>query len=214
MEITDFTSSNTTLIEKASKNDADIAAVLTLMAYEDFVYEMFGGNENRVLDYFKRLWTMEENRFSYQYSYIATINSKPVGLLTCYPGKLCKKLVSPTIWNVVRMGKIHFLWHILTHIKYFYHFANTTEAYPDEFYIGTLAVLPEYRNHGVGEGLIDHMRIIAEADGLFKCSLLVEGNNTDGIRFYERNGFEKVLYSENPRSYFRVVNIFNQKAGV
>ena len=62
--------------------------------------------------------------------------------------------------------------------------------------------------------MIDYMRMIAETQGLFKCSLLVEGCNIDGIRFYERNGFEKVLYSEKPRSYFRVVNVFHKKDGV
>jgi ribosomal protein S18 acetylase RimI-like enzyme len=96
----------------------------------------------------------------------------------------------------------------MTHLNYFYHFACTVEAEPDEFYLGTLAVLPDYRNLGVGADLIAFMRTAAKAQGFHKCSLLVEGYNEGGIRFYERNGFEKVMYSEKPRAYFKVLNIF------
>jgi hypothetical protein len=37
----------------AKADDADIAAKLSFMAYNDFAYEIFGGkNENEVLNYF------------------------------------------------------------------------------------------------------------------------------------------------------------------
>jgi ribosomal protein S18 acetylase RimI-like enzyme len=131
----------------------------------------------------------EENRFSYQYSYIAKINSKPVGLMTCYPGNLSKKLVYPIIQSAIMIGKAHFIWHIVTHLKYFYYFASTVEAYSDEFYIGTLAVLPEYRSHGIGAKMIEFMKMTAKARGFAIYSLLVEADNMGGICFYERNGF-------------------------
>jgi ribosomal protein S18 acetylase RimI-like enzyme len=196
-------------IVPAKIDNADIAAKLTFMAYKDFSYEMLGcKNETEVLKYFKELWILKNNRFSYEYSYMVKVDEKLVGLMTCYSGRFCKKLVTPTAFHLIKIGKFNFLWHILTHINYFYHFVFMTEAMDDEFYIGTLAVFPKYRNYGIGSKLIDFMKTLAQEQGFNKCSLLVEGNNLDGIRFYEKTGFEKVLYSEKPHDYYRVVNIF------
>jgi hypothetical protein len=68
------------------------------------------------------------------------VDGKLAGLMTCYPGSFCKKLVMPTVFRLITIGKNNFLWHVLTHINIFYHFARTVEAMDDEFYIGTLAV--------------------------------------------------------------------------
>jgi ribosomal protein S18 acetylase RimI-like enzyme len=191
---------------KASLEDVNIASTLTLMAYEDFAYNIFGlKTEKQVLYYFNKLWVLKNNRFSFEYSYIAEIDSKPLGLITCYSGSNVKKLVMPTVKKIITLGKVQFLWYVFTHINYFYHFAFTTEAYDDEFYIGTLAVLPEYRNYGIGADLIKFATIQARNNNLKKCSLLVAGENDAGIRFYERNGFEKVFYGEKPLPYYRVV---------
>jgi ribosomal protein S18 acetylase RimI-like enzyme len=54
------------------------------------------------------------------------------------------------------------------------------------------------------------MRTVVKEKGFHKCSLLVEGNNEAGIRFYERNDFEKVVYAEKPRAYFKVLNRFQE----
>jgi ribosomal protein S18 acetylase RimI-like enzyme len=196
---------------KAVIEDGDIASLLTLMAYKDFAYDMLGvKTEEEVLHYFKRLWIIKNNRFSYEYSYLVEIDSKPVGLMTCYPGKYVKKLIMPTIKHIIKFGGIQFLWYVSTHINYYYHFAFTTEAYDDEFYIGTLAVLPEYRNYGIGSELIKFATTQAAPEKLSKCSLLVAGDNEAGIRFYERNGFEKAFYGKKPIPYYRVVNTFKK----
>jgi ribosomal protein S18 acetylase RimI-like enzyme len=193
----------------AKADDADIAAKLSFMAYNDFAYEIFGGkDENEVLNYFKKLWVLKRNRFSFEYSYMVKVDEKLAGLMTCYPGSFCKKLVMPTVSHLIAIGKNNFLWYVLTHINISYHFARTVEAMDDEFYIGTLAVLPEYRACGIGSKMIDFMRILAEKQGFHKCSLLVEGDNMNGLGFYEKNGFERVLYSEKPHAYYRVINTF------
>jgi ribosomal protein S18 acetylase RimI-like enzyme len=192
---------------KAAIEDGDVASSLTLMAYKDFAYDMLGvKTEEKVLHYFKSLWIIENNRFSYEYSYLVERNSKPVGLITCYPGKYVKKLIMPTINHIIKLGGIQFLWYVFTHINYYYHFAFTVEAYDDEFYIGTLAVLPEYRNYGIGSELIKFAITQAASEKMSKCSLLVAGNNDAGIRFYEKNGFEKAFYGKNPTPYYRMVN--------
>jgi ribosomal protein S18 acetylase RimI-like enzyme len=39
----------------------------------------------------------------------------------------------------------------------------------------------------------------------------VSGDNEAGIRFYERNGFEKVFSGKKTIPYYRVVNTFDTK---
>jgi ribosomal protein S18 acetylase RimI-like enzyme len=202
---------NKICFRKAVLEDGNAASSLTLMAYKDFAYDMLGlKSEEEVLRYFKKLWNIKNNRFSYEYSYIVEIDSKLVGLITCYPGRNVKKLIIPTIKEIFKLGKEQFLWHICTHINYYYHFAFTVEAYNDEYYIGTLAVLPGYRNYGIGTELIKFAKTQAKLEKLLKCSLLVAGDNEAGIRFYERNGFEKVFYGKKPVPYYRVVNIIKE----
>ena len=199
----------TLVIEQASRDEADIAAKLTLMAYKDLSYEIFGtSNDEKVLEYYASLWRLENSRFSYRYSHIAKVDEKPVGLMTCYGAALTKKLVSPTVKHMIKLRGMGIIWHIATHINYFYRFATTIEAQPDEFYIGTLAVLPEYRGYGIGAKLLEHMMGLAKEQGFDKCTLLVEASNNAGIRFYERNDFKKIFHAAKPREYFRVLNLF------
>ncbi len=208
INLTDINSKPVT-IEKASLEDTEVAAVLTLMAYKDFAYDVFGTkNDEKVLYYFRELWKLDENRFSHKYSYIAKLDSKPVGLITCYPGVLVHKLITPTIKSIFKLGGLSFLWNVIIHINYFYYFAKTTEAYPDEFYIGTLAVLTEYRSCGIGAKMINFAVSQGKLHRLKKCTLLVDAKNTAGIRFYESNGYKKVIHGKKPREYFKVAKEF------
>ena len=196
-------------IERASIENREVAARLSLMAYKDFAYDLFGTkNDEKVLEYFRSLWSIEKNRFSYRYSYIAKVNSLPVGLLTCYPGNWVHKLIAPTIRSVFEIGKLSYLWYLITHIYYFAYFLQAVEAYPDEFYIGTLAVLPEYRNYGIGAKLIEFAVLQARQNELQKCTLLVAEENSAGMRFYERNAFKKVVHVAKPFPYYKVTKKF------
>ena len=191
----------------ASKEDADLAAQLAYMAYHRFSYDIFGKvGEEKALIYFKKLWKHGFNRFSYRYSYIAKINNVPVGLMTCYPSPLIEKLVGYTVLQLICIGKIHFLRHFITNMGNFYYFARNAEVLPDEFYVATLSVLPEYRSHGIGAEMLKHARELTRSEEFRRCVLHVSADNNDGIRFYERNGFTKALPFDKPPVYFRMVD--------
>ena len=200
---------NVVTIERAMKDDDRVAAELTLMAYKDMSYEIFGAkNDEEILKYYSALWQADNNRFSYCYSFLAKVEGTPIGLMTCYIPDLTKKLILPTIKQVLGICGARFIMHILTHLNYFVPFASTVEANADEFYIGTLAVLPEYRSQRVGVKLLEYMRQLAKAQGYSKCSLLVDADNEGGILFYEKNGFVKALHEIKPREYYKMVDSF------
>ena len=67
-----------------------------------------------------------------------------------------------------------------------------------EFYIDTLAVLPEYRGRGIASELLRASIRRAEAIGK-PAGLLVDKENTRARRLYENIGFRKV--GERPFCY-------------
>ncbi|MCL1988341.1 MAG: GNAT family N-acetyltransferase [Firmicutes bacterium] len=193
-------------IEKGLIEDAQTAAELTFMAYHKFSYDIFGKvGEDTATAYYKKLWQHGSNRFGYKFSYVAKFNEKPIGLITCYPSSAIKDLVAPTVRQLFVVGKFAFFCHFITHLSNFYYFSGNTDIYNDEFYVATLAVLPQWRNKGVGAMLLNHARNLTKDYNLRRCVLHVSADNTGGIRFYERNGFHKANPHESPTTYFRMV---------
>ncbi|MCL2016900.1 MAG: GNAT family N-acetyltransferase [Defluviitaleaceae bacterium] len=193
-------------IETGIIEDVDTAAELTFMAYHKFSYDIFGKvGEETAISYYKKLWLHGSNRFGYKFSYVAKMDGKPIALMTCYPSYAIKNLVAPTVRQLFIIGKFSFFCHFITHLSNFYYFSGSQDVYNDEFYIATLSVLPQYRSKGVGAMLLNHARKITQDYNLRRCVLHVSADNTDGIRFYERNGFHKANPNESPSTYFRMV---------
>jgi len=55
-----------------------------------------------------------------------------------------------------------------------------------------LAVSQEYRRQGVGEKLVQELERRLRAKGCIRYYLLVTRDNTEAIRFYEKNGWERM----------------------
>ena len=67
----------------------------------------------------------------------------------------------------------------------------------DEGYISNVAVAPETRRQGVGDGLINALLERAEELGLAFVTLEVRSGNNPAIGLYEKHGFEKVGLRKN-----------------
>lgn len=76
-------------------------------------------------------------------------------------------------------------------IGYEYHEEFGEETTPEEYYLDTLAVWPEYRGNGGATTLIRAMQERARATGL-PLGLLVDKENHRARRLYEFVGFRKV----------------------
>ena len=64
-------------------------------------------------------------------------------------------------------------------------------------YIYHTAVLPQFRNRGIGRQLVDHTMAALEREGIHKAALLVFARNELGNQFWEKLGFslrEDVAY--------------------
>jgi len=63
---------------------------------------------------------------------------------------------------------------------------------PGSLYISGLALLPDFRNRGVGSELLNRAHDRARAMGLGQVSLLVFEANDGAVRLYRRHGFREV----------------------
>jgi ribosomal protein S18 acetylase RimI-like enzyme len=63
---------------------------------------------------------------------------------------------------------------------------------PDTWYICGVAVLPRYRGHGIGTGLMQLARDQADAQGYDRLSLVVFEDNDAAVRLYRRLGYEVI----------------------
>jgi ribosomal protein S18 acetylase RimI-like enzyme len=52
-----------------------------------------------------------------------------------------------------------------------------------------LAVLPEYRNHGLGRAMVERCLDALGSLGLLKCNILVYVDNLSGDQFWKRGGW-------------------------
>jgi [ribosomal protein S18]-alanine N-acetyltransferase len=59
----------------------------------------------------------------------------------------------------------------------------------DEIHINNVAVLPEYRGHGIGTSLMQHVLAEALRLGAKRATLEVRASNAAALRLYERLGF-------------------------
>lgn len=62
----------------------------------------------------------------------------------------------------------------------------------DEVHIATLAVLPEFRNHGIGERLLRKALVEARKNGAFRSLLEVRRGNLDAQNLYRKYGYKVV----------------------
>jgi len=191
-------------IKQATPQNATDAAELIFLAYHKYSYDIFGNiGQDAAIDHFKQLWIRENNRFSYQHSYVANLNGKTVGLITCYTAQSIKRLVRPTLWQLFCIGKFQFVCHLLANLNNFYYFSKTSDILPGELYIATLAVSPEHRRKGIATELLNRARQLAKNEGL-TCTLHVSAENTKAIALYETTGFMKKLSIS--KSYYKMID--------
>jgi ribosomal protein S18 acetylase RimI-like enzyme len=115
---------------------------------------------------------------SYENCWVAAHQKKVVGGLNAYP--IDAEAVDPA--NPLLPPDRHYL------VEPFKHFHA-----PGSFYLNTMAVIPEYRGHGVGTKLLSFVRSHAQENGLRELSLIIFEQNTRAAALYDRFGFKVVM---------------------
>ncbi len=165
------------IIRPATSSDAPIIASALTMALGEETMKMYcGENSQSVLEELAR---REDTQYSYQNAFVADVDGIPAGAIVGYDGARLYELREPTLRLIQKRTGQTFV-------------GVEDETSPDEFYLDSLGVLPEFRNLGIGGRLLMALRDKAFAKGFRRVGLLVDTGNPKAERLYRSLGFERV----------------------
>ena len=162
-------------IRKAAKTDAPLIAKVVAMAIGEETAILYGG-EN-YMSVFEEIAILENSQYSYRNAFVAEINGNAVGAVVAYDGAELHSLRKSTLEIIYK--------HTAKELQ----IVDETDA--SEFYLDSLAVLPEYRGRGVGAQLILAVKERAFNEYNKNLGLLVDFENSDAERLYQSVGFER-----------------------
>ncbi|MBQ5689475.1 MAG: GNAT family N-acetyltransferase [Bacteroidales bacterium] len=162
-------------IRKATKDDATLIAKVVAMAIGEESAILYGGDN--YMNVFEEIALLEDSQYSYRNAFVAEINGNAVGAVVAYDGAELHSLRKATLEV------------ILKHTGRELQIADETDA--SEFYLDSLAVLPEYRGRGIGAKLIHAVKEKAFNEYNKILGLLVDFENPDAERLYKSVGFER-----------------------
>lgn len=171
----------------AQADEAVQAGSLIFETFPKLAIYVFGlGDEERAVQILADLFAVKGHRFSYQFTEMVIHEEEVIGLMIAYPGDELSRLN----W---RMGKALLKFYSLPEM---FRLLNRglallfiKEAAVDEYLLSNLAVEASDRSRGVGTQILAYFESKAKDEGYGKVSLMVELDNTDAQRFYERNGY-------------------------
>lgn len=173
-------------LRKARKEDAGFIAhvVMVAMGYNVFDKEVAVngtsplGKLSDILAALTDICAREDTLYSYKNTDIALFGGQVAGALVSYNGGDYKELAGRTFSLVAKSLGIPEM-------------EPGTETREGEYYLDSMAVLPEFRGHGIGKILMNNALESAEALGFTKVTLLVDVVKPWLHKLYESVGFEK-----------------------
>lgn len=121
----------------------------------------------------------ESTMYSWKNSIVAVVDNNIVGCLIAYEGSWYKELRKRTwssLWDDIDSNYLESI---------------ETEAHDGEFYLDSMAILPEYRGYGIGKLLLAYAIEKGEKLGCAYSSLLVDKDKPKLEAYYQTMGFER-----------------------
>ena len=167
----------------ALRRDAPIIARVVAMAIGDEValHNYCGDDYLAVLEAVART---KSTQYSWQNAIVAECDGVVAGAVVGYDGACLGALREGTL-SVIRryVGRLPSI-------------VDETEV--GEYYLDSVAVLPQFRGHGVGRALVEAFVTCAYARGAERVGLIVDVENPDAEKLYLSCGFRSV----GERSFF------------
>ena len=164
-------------VRVAKPQDAPLIAQIVAMAIGDelSLKNYCGEHYLKVLE---EIAQNEKTQYSFKNTLIAEIGDTPIGAVIGYDGAKLFELRTETFAIIKK------------------HIGSTPDIEPEtevgEFYLDSIAVLPEFRGHGVAKNLILTLCNKAFSEGHENVGLLVDVENTNAEKLYHSLGFIRV----------------------
>lgn len=164
------------MIRKATKDDSRIVSRLMFGAMEDIVYKMIGErNSDKGIDFLRYLFEREGNQYSYTNAVVFEGDGKVLGSLIYYDGAKLNELRQRVLESARELSGCDVFME--------------DETSSCELYLDTLSVLEPYRGRGIGRKLLEYAKTDFPSWGKDYLALLVDVENPNAQRLYERVGF-------------------------
>ena len=165
------------ILRYAQEEDAPMVALAVAMAIDDkeALHDYCGDNPLSVLTEIARA---EATQYSWQFAIVAESEGEPVGAVVGYDGARLKEL---------REGTFAVLRRLVGRVP---NINDETEA--GEYYLDSVAVLPEFRGQGIGSALVEAFCERAFSEEAERVGLIVEEENATAEKVYSSLGFKRV----------------------
>ena len=171
----------------AQPDDASLAGRLIFDTFPKMAAYILGlGDARRARKILKKIFASEGHRLSYEFTEMICENGNVVGMFIAYPGH-----------DLTRLG-----WRMAGLILKEFRFAEKLkviqrslpvifiqEAAYKEYLLSNLALKKSARDQGIGTQVLPFIEEKARQAGFLKLALMVDIDNGDAKRFYERHGF-------------------------
>ena len=165
------------ITRRATPEDADIIATAVAMAIGDeSALRNYCGEEYMTV--LAAIARRKETQYSWQYAIIAEVDGAAAGAVIGYDGAELHRLRKGT-FGVLRntIGRTPNI---------------VDETEPGEYYLDSVAVLPQYRGVGVGRALVEAFCDRAFAEGHDCVGLIVDYENPNAEKLYTSLGFKRI----------------------
>lgn len=169
---------NDLLLHDATPVDAQFIARVVLAGIDMVdIVEPVSKDYQPILHHLVDICQMEDTLYSYRHTRIAEVGGRTIGALIGYDGGRYVEMRAKTFGLIQQTSGLNLS-------------KNAMETGEGEFYLDSMAILPEYRGRKIGLKLMRDRMDWAIQRGFKVITLLVDKDKPQLQRYYESLGFE------------------------
>ncbi len=178
-------------LRPAAPRDAEAIGVLLREAGGPVADPVFGfGEPDVAIQYLTRMARREGGLFSWDITTVAEIDGRVIGACSNLPGSEARRRLRSTIWSAFRAYGIIGMFRLSRRLSALRR--GSPEVPEEDYQVVNVAVMPGFRNRGIGRALLERAHQAAAINGAERCSLTVLIENTDAQRLYDSLGYRPV----------------------
>jgi ribosomal protein S18 acetylase RimI-like enzyme len=178
-------------LRPAAPGDAEAIGVLLREAGGPVADPVFGFGEPEVtIRNMTRMARRKGGLFSWDITTVAEVDGRVVGTCSDLPGPEVRRRLRATIWSLFRVYGIIGTLRLSRRLSALRR--GSPEVPEDDYQVVNVAVMPEFRNRGIGRALLERAHRAAAFTGAARCSLTVIIENADAQRLYHSLGYRPV----------------------
>lgn len=167
-------------IRPARPEDFKQVALLIVQAMEDLACTFANTDKvEKTFPLFEHFFQQNANQYSFEHTLVYEEEGIIMGSITFYDGRFLTKYRKPFLAYIAEEYNVKDL-------------VIEDETIPEEVYIDTVSVSPEYQRKGIGKKLIAAAIVQSKQENHKKIGLLVDFKNPSAKKLYSALGFEGV----------------------